>query len=95
MPVHFYPVAVIIVFILFPLFAYGNSDMKLIEVHDGDTVTLSYKNGKKVKVKINTGEVGVAICADGDKFDLEKGIEIARMRAVIKHLEKQIKKLSK
>ena len=54
-----------------------------------------HSNGKKVKVKINTGEVGVAICADGDKFDLEKGIKIARMRAVVKHLEKQIKKLSK
>lgn len=35
-----------------PLIAYGNSDMKLIEVHDGDTVTLSYKNGKKVKVRL-------------------------------------------
>ena len=54
-----------------------------------------HSNGKKVKVKINTGEVGVAICADGDKFDLEKGIKIARMRAVVKRLEKQIKKLSK
>ena len=54
-----------------------------------------HSNGKKVKVKIASGDVGVAICADGDKFDLEKGIEIARMRAVIKHLEKQVKKLSK
>ena len=54
-----------------------------------------HSNGKKVKVKIASGCVGVAICADGDKFDLEKGIEIARMRAVIKHLEKQIKQLSK
>ena len=54
-----------------------------------------HSNGKKVKVKIASGDVGVAICADGDKFDLEKGIEIARMRAVIKHLEKQIKQLSK
>lgn len=54
-----------------------------------------HSNGKKVKVKIASGDVGVAICADGDKFYLEKGIEIARMRAVIKHLEKQIKQLSK
>lgn len=46
---HFF---IIIVFILFPLFAYSNSDMKLIEVHDGDTVTLSYKNGKKIKVRL-------------------------------------------
>ena len=54
-----------------------------------------HSNGKKVKVKIASGCVGVAICADSDKFDLEKGIKIARMRAVIKHLEKQIKQLSK
>ena len=54
-----------------------------------------HSNGRKVKVKLYTGDVGVAICANGDKFDLKKGIEIAKMRAVIKHLEKQIKQLSK
>lgn len=54
-----------------------------------------HSNGKKVKVKIASGDVGVAICADGDEFDLEKGINIAKNRATIKKLEKQIKKLSK
>ena len=54
-----------------------------------------HSNGKKVKVKIASGDVGVAICADSDKFDLEKGIKIAKNRATIKKLEKQIKKLSK
>ena len=54
-----------------------------------------HSNGKKVKVKIASGDVGVAICADSDKFDLEKGIKIAKNRATIKKLEKHIKKLSK
>ena len=54
-----------------------------------------HSNGKKVKVKIASGDVGVAICADDDEFDLEKGIKIAKNRATIKKLEKQIKKLSK
>lgn len=54
-----------------------------------------HSNGKKVKVKIASGDVGVAICDDSDEFNLEKGIEIARTRAVIKHLEKQVKQLSK
>ena len=53
-----------------------------------------HSNGKKVKVKIASGDVGVAICADDDEFDLEKGIKIAKNRATIKKLEKQIKKLS-
>ena len=54
-----------------------------------------HSNGKKVKVKIASGDVGVAICADDDEFNLEKGIEIAKNRATIKKLEKQIEKLSK
>lgn len=54
-----------------------------------------HSNGKKVKFKIASGDVGVAICCDDDEFDLKKGIEIAKKRATIKYLEKQIKKLSK
>lgn len=53
-------------------------------------------NGKRVQVYSKGYELRTeASCHTEDNFDLEKGLELAKLRFIVKILEKQIKEIAK
>lgn len=51
-------------------------------------------NGKKVQVKLGT-LTAEACCCKEDEFDLEKGLELAKNRVIVKYLNSRVEKLAK
>ena len=51
-------------------------------------------NGKKVQVKLGTLTAEASCCKE-DEFDLEKGLELAKNRVIVKYLNSRVEKLAK
>ena len=63
----------------------------------GDEKTIKYQyrdNGKRVQVRSGALKAGSS-CYDEDEFSLSSGLELAKMRLVVKYLDNQVKSIAK
>ncbi len=56
-------------------------------------------NGKKVEFKVRFSDCkslkASATCCPDDEFDVQKGLDLAKKRFIVKYLEKQVKNIAK
>jgi len=69
-----------------------------VSYHENDSDNQSYKliiNGNVTIVILDDGSKGIAKCLDSDVYDMDKGINIAYLKAIIKSSQKKLKMLVK
>jgi len=69
-----------------------------VSYQENDSDNQSYKliiNGNVTIVILDDGSKGIAKCLDSDVYDMDKGIDIAYLKAIIKSSQKKLKMLVK
>ena len=72
------------------------NEIRFIDIN-GKDVRCNYlyrTNGKKVQIRCGAFKAEATCCKD-DKFEIEKGLNLAKKRLVVKYLDNQVKSIAK
>lgn len=73
-----------------------NGDKSEFKTVDSEDFSLDVIfNGNKTIVILDDGSKGIAKCLSTDKYDMNKGMDIAYTKAIIKYYEKKLENLTK